>query len=139
MATGVLTDRRYINHVMGAYHVENPRRIEVILDMVIKHLPNPKEAQTYRIDRIWRGEMESQQGQDMLNCNPSGKTAFCITRILIDLRSGREICAGRLYSGTIKEGQEVYCALAKNKQRIQNVYMYIGVKTEPYTEVPVRR
>lgn len=115
---------------------KNAPLFQIILDMVIKHLPNPKEAQKYRISRIWKGDLESAQGKDLLTCNPSGKTAYCITRILIDLRSGREICAGRLYSGTIKEGMEVYCSGSKNKQRIQNVYMYIGVKTEAYKEVP---
>ena len=135
-----------MKQILSIYDMEKDERekwiwanaplFEVILDMVIKHLPAPKEAQKYRISRIWKGDLESTQGQDLLNCNARGKTAYCITRILIDLRSGREICAGRLYSGTIREGQEVYCSGAKSMQRIQNVYMYIGTKTEAYTSVP---
>ena len=31
---------------------------EVILDMSIKHLPDPKQAQAYRISKIWRGDPE---------------------------------------------------------------------------------
>ncbi|MBI4440613.1 elongation factor EF-2 [Candidatus Woesearchaeota archaeon] len=109
---------------------------EVILDMVISHLPNPMEAQKYRISRIWRGDFETQLGKDLVSCNPQGKLAFCITRILIDPRSGREICAGRLYSGTITEGMQIYCNNAKQYQRLQNVYMYLGIKTESFTSVP---
>ncbi|HEC90017.1 MAG TPA: GTP-binding protein, partial [Thermoplasmatales archaeon] len=32
---------------------------EVILDMVVDHLPSPKEAQRYRIPNIWRGDLDS--------------------------------------------------------------------------------
>src|SRR3989338_5958110 len=31
---------------------------EVILDMAIKHLPNPVDAQKYRIPKIWHGDLE---------------------------------------------------------------------------------
>jgi elongation factor 2 len=109
---------------------------EVILDMVVKHLPTPAEAQKYRVMKIWHGDPESELGKGMLNCDPKGKLAFCITRILIDPKSNREISAGRLYSGTIREGQQVYLNNAKANQRVQNVFMYLGVKTEAFLEVP---
>lgn len=115
---------------------KNCQLYEVALDMAIKHLPNPAEAQKYRIPRIWRGDKESQFAKDLLSCNPKGKVAFCVTRILIEPKSGREICAGRLYSGTIKEGQEVYLNLAKQKQRVAQVMMYQGIKPEIIGEVP---
>ena len=109
---------------------------EVILDMVIKHLPNPVEAQKYRISKIWRGDLESGFGKDLLSCNKDGKLAFVITRIVIDPRSGKEMAAGRLFSGTIKPGMEVYLNLAKQRQRIQQVYVYNGIKPEMIEEVP---
>ncbi len=109
---------------------------EVILDMVIKHLPNPIEAQKYRIPKIWHGELDSEFGKSMVNCDPNGKVAFCVTRIMIDQKSGREIAAGRLYSGTIKEGMTIYSDFTKSEQRLQSVYMYLGIKTEPFETVP---
>ncbi|MBI4140498.1 elongation factor EF-2, partial [Candidatus Woesearchaeota archaeon] len=109
---------------------------EVLLDMVIKHLPNPIEAQKYRIPKIWHGDPESEFGKDLITCNPNGKAAFVITRIVIDPKSGREISAGRLFSGTLRDGMEVYLNNAKQKQKIQNVLMYHGVKTELMGEVP---
>ncbi|MBI4144057.1 elongation factor EF-2 [Candidatus Woesearchaeota archaeon] len=109
---------------------KNAPLYEVLLDMVIKHLPTPLEAQTYRIPKIWRGDPESQLGKDMLSSNPNGKIAFCITRITIDQKSGREIAAGRLYSGTIKEGMNVYLNGLKQYQRVAQVLMYAGVKPE---------
>src|SRR3989344_9700078 len=108
---------------------------EILLDMVIKHLPNPKEAQVYRIPKIWKGDLESPFGKDLLNCDPNGKIAYVITRIIIDPRFGKELSAGRLFSGTLKEGQTVYLNNAKQKQRIAQVYMYKGIKPEPTGEV----
>jgi elongation factor 2 len=107
---------------------------EVILDMVIKHLPNPIEAQKYRIPHIWHGELDSPMGQDLVNCNPNGKIAFVITRITIDPKFGREMAAGRLFSGTVKEGMPVYLNNAKQEQRIAQVFMYKGIKPEQIGE-----
>jgi elongation factor 2 len=115
---------------------ENAPLYEVILDAVIKHLPDPIEAQKYRIPKIWHGDLDSQFGQDLLNCNPKGKPAFVITRVVIDPISGKEISAGRLFSGTLRPGMEVYLNLAKQKQRIQQVLIYNGIKAESVDELP---
>src|SRR3989338_1150065 len=109
---------------------------EVILDMVIKHLPDPIVAQLYRIPKIWHGEIESEMGKDLLNCNPGGKLAFVITRIVVDPRSGKDISAGRLFSGTLTSGTEVYLNNAKQNQRIQNLYVYNGIKPELIDSIP---
>ncbi|MBI4144711.1 elongation factor EF-2 [Candidatus Woesearchaeota archaeon] len=109
---------------------------EVILDMVIKHLPNPVDAQKYRIPKIWHGELDSQMGKDLLSCDRNGKVAFVITRILIEPKSGRELSAGRLYSGTIREGMTVYLNMAKANQRVAQVFMYQGIKPEIIESVP---
>ena len=36
---------------------------EVLLDMVITHVPNPLEAQKLRIPVIWKGDLESEVGK----------------------------------------------------------------------------
>ncbi len=115
---------------------ENAPLHEVILDMVIKHLPDPLAAQSYRIPKMWHGDFESQIGNDLMKCNPNGKLAFVITRIVVDPKSGKDISAGRLFSGTIKSGMEVYLNNAKVRQRVQNVYIYNGIKPEIIESIP---
>jgi elongation factor 2 len=115
---------------------ENAPLYEVILDMAVKHLPNPIDAQAYRIPKIWRGDPESEFGKDLIKCNKDGEVAFVITRIVIDPRSGKEISAGRLYSGTIKSGMEVYANTAKQKGKIQQVLIYNGIKPEQMESIP---
>ncbi len=115
---------------------KNAPLFEVLLDMVVKHLPNPLEAQKYRIPKIWKGDADSEFGKDLINCNSNGKPAFVITRIVIDPRAGKEISAGRLFSGTLKQGQEVYLNLAKKTQRIQQLLIYNGIIPEQVDELP---
>lgn len=114
---------------------ENAPLHEVILDMVITHLPNPVDAQKYRIPKIWHGELESPLGKSLINCDPKGKIAFVITRIVIEPRSGREISAGRLFGGTIREGMTLYLNNGKMNQRVAQVFMYQGIRPENVGEI----
>lgn len=38
----------------------------VVLDMVVRHLPSPIEAQKYRIPHLWEGDISSDIGQPCL-------------------------------------------------------------------------
>ena len=44
---------------------QNAALNEVILDMVIKHMLDPIEAQKYRIPKIWHGDRESELGKTL--------------------------------------------------------------------------
>ena len=98
---------------------------EVILDMVIDHLPSPKIAQKYRIPHIWRGDQESKLGKSMIDCNENGPLALMITKIILDPHAG-EIAVGRIYSGKVERGQEVFVAGMPNRNRIQQVNVMVG-------------
>ncbi len=103
---------------------------KAVLDMVIEHIPNPKEAQRYRLPKIWKGDINSEIGQAMLNCDENGPVAFMVTNVMVDERAGL-VATGRLLSGTLKPGQEVYLINKGKKDRILQVGMYMG----PYREV----
>jgi elongation factor 2 len=106
---------------------------EVVLNMVINHHPNPVVAQAYRVPKIWHGDLESKEGVDLAKCNPNGRTYFVITKVVIDPQAG-EIAAGRLFSGKIQKGAEVFLNVAKQAGRVQQVYVYNGAKREIVTE-----
>lgn len=114
---------------------KNAPLYEVLLDMAVKHLPNPIEAQKYRISKIWLGDLNSDFGKALQSCDPNGKLGFVITRIVIDQKSGKEISAGRLFSGTIKTGEEVYLNLAQKNQKIQQLLIYNGIRPEQIDEI----
>jgi elongation factor 2 len=108
---------------------------EVVLNMVIKHLPNPVDAQKYRVPKIWHGDLESEEGQALINCDSNGPVSFVITKVVVDPQAG-EISAGRLFSGTMKKGSRVYLNLGKHETRIQQVFIYNGAKREIVDNVP---
>jgi len=100
---------------------------EIILNIVIKHHPNPVQAQKYRIPKIWHGDLNSELGKVLIDCNPNGEPVFVPTKIVVDKHAG-EVAGGRLFSGTIKQGDEVYMNLAKRNTRIQQVSVYRGAR-----------
>jgi elongation factor 2 len=108
---------------------------EVVLDMVVKHHPNPTEAQKYRIPKIWHGDLDSEFGKDLMTCNPNGKLGFILNKIVVEPQVG-EISFGRLFSGTITKGMDVYLNRDKQHQRIQQIFIAYGQKRELVERVP---
>ena len=102
----------------------------VVLDMVIKHLPSPVEAQKYRIPRIWTGDVNSEVGKDLLSCNPKGKLAGIVTKVVYDPHAGM-VCTVRIMSGTLRPGDDVYLVNLGRVQKIQQVTTFIADKRIP--------
>ncbi len=98
---------------------------KVVLEMVIKHLPNPAEAQKYRIPKIWTGDVNTPIGQAMLNCDPNGPLVFMTTYVIVDPHAG-VVVTGRVFSGKLKPGEKVYLINAGVQNTIQQVGVYMG-------------
>jgi elongation factor 2 len=100
-----------------------------LLDMVVEHIPNPREAQKYRVPRLWRGDLNSEIGKAMLECDPDGPTVVAVSKITVDPHAG-QVATGRVFSGTVVEGEEVYLLNARDSGKILQVGLYMG----PYRE-----
>ncbi len=100
---------------------------EVVLNMTIGHHPNPVEAQKYRIQKIWHGDLESPVGKNLLECDPNGEPVFVPIKIVVDKHAG-EVAAGRMFSGTLKQGEDVYMNLSGTQTRVQQVSVYKGAQ-----------
>ncbi len=98
---------------------------EVILDMVVNHLPNPDMAQSERISEIWRGNIESELGQNMIKSTPDGPLCMIVTDVEVDEQAG-VVSTGRIFSGTLEVGKEVHLVNTKKDARIQQVGIYMG-------------
>lgn len=127
--------------IIDAYHNDSYQELskkaplhEVILNMSIKHHPNPVDAQKYRIPKIWHGEPDSEIGKSLVKCDPKGEAVFVPIKIVVDKHAG-EVAAGRLFSGTFKQGDDVYMNLAKKRTRIQQVSVYKGAQRVIVEEV----
>jgi elongation factor 2 len=99
---------------------------DVFVDMVVNHLPSPIVSQKYRIPQIWSGDLESPEGKAMLECNKNpDNVAMMVTDVVLDKHAG-DIASGRLYSGTVKKGDELKILGSEKKVKVQQVGIYLG-------------
>ncbi len=127
------------NEILEAYEKEDSEAVKefskkaplhkVVLEIVAKKLPSPVEAQGYRIPKIWHGDLESEEGKAIRKCDPDGQFSFVITKIVVDPHAG-EVCAGRIFSGSIKYGDSVYRSIGKNYSKVFQLSVYNGARRE---------
>jgi len=108
---------------------------QVLLGMVVEHLPSPAQSQAYRVPIIWSGDLESEEGQAMLKTDPEGPLAVMVTDVSIDKHAG-EVATGRVYGGTIEKGSEVFLVGSHSKARVQQVGVYMGPERVNTDKVP---
>src|ERR687884_448482 len=131
--------------VYDAYTKDDPNAInelsqrsplhDAVLGMVIQHHPPPHVAQRYRIPKIWPGDLNSDTGKALVECDENGPVLMMVTTINVDPQAGR-VATGRLYSGTIKDGDDVYLIDAKRPGRVQSVNIYMGNTREIVSVIP---
>jgi elongation factor 2 len=124
------------NDVVNAYQQGTYEKLSdtiplpnAILSMTVNHLPDPVQAQQYRTPKIWTGDPDTEIGQAMLTCSDNGPTVICITMAQTDPHAGL-IATGRLFSGKITTGDEIYLVGAKKTYHTQQVSMYMGAQRE---------
>ena len=108
---------------------------EAVLGMVVQHHPPPHVAQRYRIPKIWPGDLDSDIGKSLVSCDDKGPILMMVTTINVDPQAGR-IATGRLFSGTIKDGDEVYLIDGKRMGKVQSVNIYMGNTREVVNMLP---
>ena len=108
---------------------------DAVLGMVVEHHPPPHVAQKYRIPKIWPGDLDSDIGKSLIACDDKGPVLMMVTTINVDPQAGR-VATGRLYSGTIKDGDDVYLVDAKRPGRVQSVNIYMGNTREIVSFLP---
>jgi len=102
---------------------------EAILNMAVEAMPPPHVAQTYRIEKIWHGDIESEWGRAMIKCDDNGPVLMSVVNINVDPQAGI-VATGRLFSGTVREGSPVYLINSNAQGRIQQVAIYMGPNRE---------
>jgi elongation factor 2 len=107
----------------------------VVLDLVCEHFPNPLDAQPRRIPMIWRGDDTLDISEQMQLVDDDGEVVMMVTDISMDPHAG-EIATGRLFSGTIEKGQELYVSGTAGQNRVQSVGIFMGGEREEVERVP---
>ncbi|MCL7475597.1 MAG: elongation factor EF-2 [Methanosarcinales archaeon] len=108
---------------------------EVLNDTVIRFLPNPLVAQKDRVNVIWHGNKESTEFKDMMSANKDGDVALMVTNISMDPHAG-EVATGRLFSGTLKRGMELFVSGSSKTNRLQQVGIFMGPERLEVEKIP---
>jgi len=107
---------------------------DAVLGMVVKHHPSPDVAQKYRIPKIWKGDLESDIGKALLNCDDNGPAVMMIVNMTVDPAAG-PVAIGRLFSGKIKDGDRIHLIDSKREGRVQSVNFFMGNQREMVGEL----
>lgn len=108
------------------YLVERSPLDEVLLEMIILHLPNPKTAQPYRIPVLWKnGDLDTDHGKTMLACDQKGKVVGVVFGIVYDEHAG-EVAVVRLFSGSAEKGTQLYISSKKTYGKVQQIGIFMG-------------
>lgn len=118
---------------------------EAILEMMVIHLPSPKEAQKYRYKYLYEGPDDDPCAIAMKNCDAKGPLMMYISKMVPTSDKGRFYAFGRVFSGTVSVGQKVrimgpnYEPGSKKdlfEKAIQRTVLMMGKKTEFVPDVP---
>jgi elongation factor 2 len=108
---------------------------KAILEMVVDHLPNPIEAQKYRIGKIWGGDVTSEVGKSMVNCDPNGPLVICLSKVQAEKHG--LVATGRIFSGNCIKKEEVFLLRENNFDTIRRTAIFMGQRREQVEEIPV--
>jgi elongation factor 2 len=107
---------------------------EAIFQMAIEALPNPRKAQSYRVEKIWAGHTDSKVGRALVACRDDGPTVMFITNVHSET-DGNAIATGRIFSGKIKAGDKLHLVDALTETEVKKVSIDMGSFREEVTEV----
>lgn len=96
---------------------------ESILDTVFTHLPSPRDAQKYRTEILYDGDLSDEYAMAMRECDPNGPLVVFISKMFPVPNTKAFYAFGRIFSGTLTQGQKVYSvgsykSESKNVQRL---------------------
>jgi len=135
-----ITFEEIINYYKQGKQDELPSLLPIdkpLIDMIVTHLPNPIEAQKYRIKNIWKGNLDTPEGKAMVNCLATdAPLVFGSTKIVSDQHAG-SLLLGRIFSGTLEEKTNVTFANTNAKGKVRNIYVFMGQDKQRIQSVPV--
>jgi elongation factor 2 len=106
-----------------------------VFSMAIYNLPNPREAQEYRMETIWDGHPDSEMGRMLSGCDDEALAALCVTNVKAE-PEGNTIVTGLLFSGRIKKGDKLHLIDAQTDATVERVYLPMGALKEEVAEIP---
>jgi elongation factor 2 len=98
-------------------------------------MPNPQQAQKYRIPVFWKNIEQSSIGQDILNCENDASCVLIVGDVQPD-KHANTVISGRLLSGTLKRAEALKnLRTGKSKKSLQ-IGIFMSKARIPLDEIP---
>jgi elongation factor 2 len=117
-----------------------------ILEMIVVHLPSPKQAQKYRTDMLYEGPKDDAVAIAMRNCDTDGPLMMYVSKMVpVSDKGGRFFAFGRVFSGKIATGKKVrimgpnYIPGKKSdlwEKNVQRTIIMMGRYVEQVPDIP---
>lgn len=118
---------------------------DAVLEMIVLHLPSPREAQKYRTDMLYEGPLDDAAAVAMRNCDQHGPLMMFVSKMVPTSDPGRFYAFGRVFSGKVATGAKVRI-MGPNYQvgkssdlwvkNIQRTVIMMGAKAEAVNDIP---
>lgn len=125
-----------VNAYRNRQHEELRQKLPVydaVFEMAIRNIPSPREAQAYRIGKIWDGPVDSEIGRLLLECMDDAPTVFFVTNVQA-AEKGSIFATGRLFSGVVKKGDLLHVVETRSVTKVNGVYVQMGAFREEISE-----
>mmetsp|Transcript_1738 Transcript_1738/g.6048 ORF Transcript_1738/g.6048 Transcript_1738/m.6048 type:complete len:845 (-) Transcript_1738:157-2691(-) len=118
---------------------------KALLEMMIYHLPSPRQAQAYRTETLYEGPPEDEYAEAIRKCDPDGPLMLYVSKMIPAIDKGRFFAFGRVFSGKVATGMKVrimgsnYVPGQKKDlyvKSIQRTVLCMGRKQEAVEDVP---
>lgn len=136
-----LTGKQMLKRVMQKWMPAG----DTVLEMIVLHLPSPRDAQKYRVDMLYEGPLDDPCANAMRNCDAAGPLMMFISKMVPAPDNSRFYAFGRVFSGKVATGQKVrimgpnYVPGKKTElwvKNIQRTVIMMGAKVESVADIP---
>lgn len=132
-------------HLLKAVMQKWINAADTILEMMVFHLPSPKDAQKYRYSYLYEGPIDDAAAVAIRDCDQEGPLMMYISKQVPTSDKGRFFSYGRVFSGKVSTGLKVRMLGANfvpgkkadvYEGNVQRTVLMMGRKTEFVSEVP---
>ena len=89
----------------------------------------------YRISKIWDGDLNSNLGQAIINCDPNGPLVICLSKVQVDKHG--LVATGRIFCGCCTKRKEIFLLNENKYETIQRIAIFMGQRREQVDKIPV--
>ncbi|GAB4306784.1 MAG: elongation factor EF-2 [Promethearchaeota archaeon] len=109
---------------------------DAVLRAVVELVPDPVSAQSYRMAKIWGGDLDGPVGRALASCDSSPDAPLVVCFSKVQVTKHGLLATGRVFSGTLERGRTVYLVRAGKRERVQQVSIYMGARRDHVERIP---